>query len=212
MIAGFHEVRFPCGLTPDARGGPEWMTEIVGTRSGDEERNQRWYGAKHRWNAGYGLNTIEKIAAVRAFFNERKGRFYGFRWFDRFDCTSGATLKTPIAATDQTLGVGTGAQTAFQLIKTYGSAFAPWARKIVKPVAGTTLVAIDGVTQASGWSIDTTTGVITFVAPPAMGAVVAAGYKFDVPVRFDIDFLEIDERSVSHGAIPNIPVIELLDF
>ena len=37
-----------------------------------------------------------------------------------------------------------------------------------------------------------------------------AGYLFDVPVRFDTDRLEIDCAAFSAGAIPSLPVIEIV--
>ncbi|BDV33916.1 DUF2460 domain-containing protein [Methylocystis iwaonis] len=210
MIAAFHEVRFPCGLTLGARGGPERRTQIVDLRSGREERNQLWAGSRRKWNAGYGLNTVDKLAQVVAFFEERAGRFYGFRWQDRFDMTSGPSPKIAVTPTDQTIGVGDGATKSFQLIKTYGAAYNPFARKILKPVAGTAVVALNGVAQASGWSVDATTGIVTFAAAPAAGAIVSAGYQFDVPVRFDLDYLEMEESAILAGIVPNIPVVELL--
>jgi uncharacterized protein (TIGR02217 family) len=38
---------------------------------------------------------------------------------------------------------------------------------------------------------------------------VTAGFVFDVPVRFDTDFLEVDLSAFEAGAIPNIPLIEI---
>ena len=43
------------------------------------------------------------------------------------------------AATDQAIGVGDGEMAAFQLVKTYGDAFAPYMRAIAKPVAGSVM-------------------------------------------------------------------------
>ncbi|MGL5447074.1 MAG: DUF2460 domain-containing protein, partial [Rhabdaerophilum sp.] len=40
-------------------------------------------------------------------------------------------------------------------------------------------------------------------------ATVTAGFAFDVPVRFDTDFLEIDLSAFEAGAIPSIPLIEI---
>ncbi len=57
-------------------------------------------------------------------------------------------------------------------------------RTITKPVAGTVQVYLDGVEQPSGWSVDTTTGLVTFGVPPTLGVEVTAGFEFDVPVRF----------------------------
>lgn len=115
--------------------------------------------------------------------------------------------------TDHEIGIGDGEATAFQLIKTYGAAFAPWSREIKKPVVGSVLVAVDGVAQVDGdaYALDPASGVVTFDAEhvPAVGAVVSAGFEFDVPVRFDTDKLEINLQGFKHGAIPNIPIVEV---
>ena len=34
-------------------------------------------------------------------------------------------------------------------------------------------------------------------------------FEFDVPVRFDSDKLEVNVNGFHHGAIPNIPIIEV---
>ena len=44
---------------------------------------------------------------------------------------------------------------------------------------------------------------------PFSGAAVTAGFLFDVPVRFDTDFLEVDMSAFAAGAIPKIPVVEI---
>ena len=36
-----------------------------------------------------------------------------------------------------------------------------------------------------------------------------AGFHFDVPVRFDTDYLEIDMQAFEAGAIPKIPILEV---
>jgi uncharacterized protein (TIGR02217 family) len=38
---------------------------------------------------------------------------------------------------------------------------------------------------------------------------VRAGFAFDVPVRFDTDKLEVSLQGIRHGAIPNIPIVEI---
>jgi uncharacterized protein (TIGR02217 family) len=207
----FHDIRFPTAISFGARGGPERRTEIVALGSGREERNQRWADSKRRYEAGYGVKSLDDLYTVIAFFEERRGRFHGFRWKDVADCKSCAASSAP-AATDQVLGVG-GAGPSFQLIKTYGSTFAPWSREIAKPVAGTLLVAVDGAPQAEGiaFTCDYATGLITFDVDhlPASGAAVTSGFEFDVPVRFDTDRLEISVDGFHHGSIPSIPVAEI---
>jgi uncharacterized protein (TIGR02217 family) len=158
------------------------------------------------------VRSLDDLHAVIAFFEERRGRLYGFRWKDHADFKSCPPLAAPTAL-DQVIGTGDGTAMTFQLKKTYGSLHAPWARDIRKPVAGTVLVAVAGVVKTPGthFGVDTTTGIVTFVPAqtPATGASVTAGFEFDVPVRFDTDKLEISLSGFKAGAIPQIPVVEV---
>jgi uncharacterized protein (TIGR02217 family) len=208
----FHEIRFPTAISRGATGGPERRTDVVALGSGHEERNSRWADSRRNYNAGYGIKTLDDLHAVIAFFEERRGRLYGFRWKDHADFRSCPPSATP-AALDQPIGIGDGETAIFQLVKRYGSVHAPWSRRIAKPVAGTVLVAVDGTPVAVGTAViaNPTTGLITF-APghiPAEGAVITAGFEFDVPARFDTDKLEVSLQGFSHGAIPSIPGVEV---
>lgn len=207
----FHDVLFPTDISRGSQGGPERRTDVVVLGSGFEERNARWADSRRSYNAGYGVKSLDDLNAVIAFFEERRGRLYGFRWRDHSDDRSCAP-SAGVGPFDQTLGTGDGERTAFQLIKTYGSAYAPWARAIAKPVAGTVRVAVDGV-EAEGehFSVDVATGMVVFAAAhvPDDGAAVTAGFMFDVPVQFDTDRLEINLQGFRHGAIPQIPIVEL---
>jgi uncharacterized protein (TIGR02217 family) len=212
MPAAFHEITFPLDIALASRGGPERRTEIVTAGSGREERNARWAHARRRWNAGYGIKSLDALSAVVAFFEERRGRLYGFRWRDRLDHSSALPGAAPAPA-DQLLGLGDGTRTEFQLVKTYGSLHAPYARPIAKPVAGSVHVAVDGVEAEAGtdFDLDPATGLVAFLpghVPPA-DAPVTAGFLFDVPARFDTDFLEVDLAAFAAGEIPAIPVIEI---
>ena len=208
----FHEVRFPTAISRGAQGGPERRTDVVVLGSGREERNSRWADSRRVYNAGYGIATLDDLHEVIRFFEERRGRLYGFRWKDHADWKSCPPQGEP-GALDQGIGTGTGTTAVFQLSKTYGSSYAPWTRIITKPVAGTVKVAVAGVVRAEGthYVIDAATGLVTFLAGhlPAAGAAVTAGFAFDVPVRFDTDRLEVSLTGFGSGAIPNIPVIEV---
>ncbi len=211
-MPAFHETRFPIAVALGARGGPERRTDIVTTASGREERNARWAHARRRYDAGSAIRTLSQLEAVLAFFEERRGRLYGFRWRDRLDWKSCALAQTP-RFSDQNIGTGDGANRLFALRKLYGGAFAPYWRDIAKPVAGATCVGVAGVEKAAGvdFDVDATTGLVTFragKAPPA-GDAVTAGFEFDVPVRFDSDQLEIDFAAFDAGSIPHVPLIEI---
>jgi uncharacterized protein (TIGR02217 family) len=208
----FHEIRFPTDISRGAQGGPERRTDVVVLGSGFEERNARWADSRRAYNAGYGVKSLDDLSAVIAFFEERRGRLYGFRWRDHADAKSCGPSGTP-APLDQELGVGDGELAEFQLVKRYGSAHAPWTRVITKPVAGTVRVAVDGAEASAGthFTVDATTGIVTFQPGhvPEEGAMVTAGFAFDVPVRFDTDRLEINVQGFRHGAIPHIPIVEI---
>ncbi len=146
------------------------------------------------------------MAAVLAFFEERRGRLHGFLWRDGLDHSSGGPVPT---ALDQEIGTGDGVRTAFQLTKRYGAAFDPYLRPIRKPVAGSVLVAVGGG-EAGGWTLDETTGLVSFAVPPMAGASVTAGFLFDVPVRFDADRLDIELSSFDGAEVPSIPLVEIL--
>lgn len=211
-MAAFHEILFPLEVALGASGGPERVTEVVTTASGREERNTRQADSRRRWDAGYGVKTLTALADVVSFFEERRGRLHGFRWRDRLDHSS-APPGHDVTALDQVLATGDATRRIFPLAKTYGGFHAPYARAITKPVAGTVRVAVDGVEviEETHFSVDETRGEITFApgfAPPD-GAVVTAGFSFDVPVRFDTDFLEVNLTAFAAGEIPRIPVIEI---
>lgn len=211
MPAGFHEVRFPLDVALGATGGPEWRTDIVTLGSGAEHRNARWAQSRRRYNAGYGIKTLDALHAVLAFFEERRGRLFGFRWHDRLDGRSCPPQQAP-APGDQWLATGDGTTRTFQLVKGYGAGFAPYRRRIVKPVAGSVTVAVAGAPLPPGAvSADAATGVVTLVEAPPLGAAVSAGFMFDVPVRFDTDALDIDLAAFTAGAIPTIPLVEIID-
>lgn len=212
-INGFHEVRFPSDISLGSAGGPQRRTEIVTLGSGREQRNARWSDSRRHYNAGYGIKTLDDLCEVIAFFEQRRGRLFGFRFKDPVDYKSTAH-KQLISAVDQEVGIGDGTNTVFQLTKKYGSGEGEWLRKITKPVANTVLVSVDGIQQVEGsdYSLDPTTGKITFLSNhvPQQGAHVHAGFEFDVPVRFDTDDITVNMTSFMAGDIAAIPLVEII--
>ena len=203
----FHEVRFPDNISRGARGGPERRTQIVELASGAEERNASW-ASRRRYDVAYGIRRADDLAAVVAFFEARNGRLHGFRFKDWADFKSCLPSQTP-APTNQPISTGNGAATLFQLTKRYTSGAQSWTRAITKPVAGTVTIALNGATQASGWSVSTATGLITFTTAPAAGVAITAGFEFDVPVRFDTDALDVTLDLERLGSITSIPLLEI---
>jgi uncharacterized protein (TIGR02217 family) len=209
----FHEVRLPARLAFGSTGGVERRTEIVTLASGFERRSSPWALGRRRYLIGANLRSLADMAELTGFFEARAGQLYGFRFRDFADFASCGPGGTP-AATDQMLGVGDGARTAFQLVKRYGDpgggAGEGVERPIAKPVAGSTRVAVGGTVLADGaFTLDVTTGLLTLAVPPGAGVAVTAGFLFDTPVRFDADRLEVTLESFDAGRMAAIPLIEV---
>ncbi len=202
-VTGVDEVYFPLELGMGASGGPEFSTSIVETQSGHEYRNVNWASARRKYDASIGVRSEPDVARLLAFFEARRGRAYGFLYRDPLDRTS-AQFGDAVSALDQQIGVGDGATTRFALIKHYGDRI----RRITRPVAGTVRVSVNGAALNTGWSVSAG-GFVDFAAAPVTGAVVKAGYEFDVAVRFDEDQLSISLLTWRAGEISHVPVVEI---
>ncbi len=60
----------------------------------------------------------------------------------------------------------------------------------------------------TGWSVEEG-GVVRFEGAPEAGAVVTAGFRFDVPVRFAEDRLEVSRAGFLAGEAPSVPLVEI---
>lgn len=205
----FHDVRFPDALSIGSFGGAGFSTDIVTLSTGFEKRNVNWSQARRQYGISLAGRTPAEIAEIVAFFHARQGRGYGFRFKDPSDWHSGANMIATPAATDQQLGTGTGSLTTFALVKRYVSGAITHIRPITKPVAGTVLIALNGVNQATGWSVNTTTGIVTFTTAPANGVLVTAGFAFDVPVRFDTDTLTGTFETPLYQSFNDLSIVEV---
>uniref|UniRef100_UPI0035B00629 phage distal tail protein, Rcc01695 family n=1 Tax=Paenirhodobacter enshiensis TaxID=1105367 RepID=UPI0035B00629 len=206
----FHEIRFPANLSFGSVGGPERRTEIVTLSNGYEERNSPWAQSRHSYDAGVGLRSLDDVERLIAFFEARGGRLHGFRWKDWADYKSCPASRT-VAYDDQIIGTGDGVRTEFALAKTYASGGHSYVRAITKPVEGTVLTGIQGHARAEAvhYEVDLTTGIVRFYDPPAEGALITAGFEFDVPVRFDTEGIQVSVQSFRAGDLPQVPVVEV---
>lgn len=224
MSADFDEVQFPPQISYGAAGGPGFNTDVTTSFGGWENRNQNWSVARIKYDASTGLKDQSDLDALLAFFYARAGKARGFRFKDWGD------YQANHAAANGTQGVlsGTadGTNKVFQLKKTYTSGSLTYSRTIAKPAnlgtwetpinhsdgtPGTPVtVYIGGVKQASsGFSVDYTTGLITFVTAPLSGSVLTADFEFDVPARFDTDELKNTIEAFDTNHWDSIPIVEV---
>ncbi|TCD06842.1 TIGR02217 family protein [Erythrobacteraceae bacterium CFH 75059] len=196
-------VPYPLALGRDTSVAPEFSTTVVATASGHERRTALWADARLQFDVGPGLRSEAELATLLAFFRARHGPARGFLLRDPFDHSSHGMTGTPSPG-DQVLGTGDGRKGRFALVKHYGEQ----RRRITRPEAATVRVSVDGE-ERHDWHLEPG-GIIVFdaVAPPP-GAVVRAGFLFDVPVRFAQDRLEISGVAFAAGEAPSVPLVEV---
>lgn len=192
--------RFPDHISQGSAGGPMWSTAITTLSGGTEQRNQNWAYPKFKYDVSVGVKDLEDLYEIYAFHMAVGGAANGFRFKDFLDHSSAATFGVAATNLDQVLGTGDGVAMTYQLVKRYTKGALTLVRPIKKPVAGTVVVSVNGVAQGSGWSVDTTTGIVTFSSPPANGHVVRAGFQFDVPVRFESDEFAVSFPDSKYGS------------
>jgi len=203
-VTAFDDVSFPIEIGAEASVSPGFSTNIVTSSSGNEYRNANWQQARLRFDAGPGVRGDREVERLLTFFRARRGAAIGFRFRDPYDFSSNGMSGEPSAG-DQQIGVGDGARAGFELTKTYSGGEC---RRITRPVAGSIRVAVDGVEQAGGWSLEDL-GRIVFSVPPSPGSSITAGFLFDVPVRFADDGLEVNRATFLAGEAPSVPLIEI---
>jgi uncharacterized protein (TIGR02217 family) len=205
MIA-FEDIIFPLEIGRDASASAEFSTNIIKTLSGHERRNSAWADARSSYDVAPGIRSDSELGTLLAFFRARRGPATGFRFRDPFDNSSNGMTGTPQSA-DQMLGTGNGLKTAFALIKQYGVGASAQRRPISRPVAGSVIVAVGG-TASTAWTL-AEGGKVVFDTAPATGTIVTAGFRFDVPVRFAEDRIEVNRFSFAAGEMPSVPLIEI---
>jgi uncharacterized protein (TIGR02217 family) len=175
-VAGFIEKRFPESVAYGYESGPEYETSVTNLFNGREKRLVNRNRGKLVFNCEHGLKEMSEVQILMNFFREMRGRGYGFRMYDHIDHH----------VDTQEIDSGDGVKKVFQIVKIYGTDN-PEVRIIHKPVAGSCRVWVNGVERASGWTLDHTTGKITFDVAPPLGHSIVVDCEFDVPARFDED-------------------------
>lgn len=203
-VDAFRDVNFPIELGASAWVEPRFSTSIATGASGFEFRNVNWEQARLRFDVAPGVRSITDLQNLLSFFRSMRGNAVAFRFRDEMDYSSSGMSSEPGAA-DIQLGIGDGATTRYPLIKTYGEGEE---RRITQPIASSVRVSIGGEELGNGWTLSAL-GVIEFADPPETGAIVAAGFLFDVPVRFEDEQIRVSRKTYLAGESFSIPLIEV---
>ncbi|MHA0330407.1 DUF2460 domain-containing protein [Sphingomonas aquatilis] len=189
----YDDVLFPLALGREAEVAPAFSTAILTAAGGAEQRSAGWAEARTSYDVGPGIRSEADIATLLAFFRARMGPARAFRLRDPFDASG----------VDEVIGTGDGVVRRFELVRHYGAA----TRRIVRPVAGSVRISVDGV-ATQGFSVEAD-GVVVLDTAPAKGAVVRASFTFDVMVRFAEDRLRVARSTFLAGEAVSVPLIEV---
>lgn len=208
----FHNVLFPEDYSQGAVGGPEFRTTIVTTGSGYEQRNVDWVSARCRWDLSRLLYDESTRTGTISFFRARYGRAHSFLFKDWADYYVGMSWNLSTKTLDHgssghSFDEGDGVRTTFQLYKVYNSGGFEERRKITRP-RSPIRVYVDGTRITTGFTVNYSTGVITFSVAPALGEVIGWSGEFDVPVRFDTDQLPVEYISATAADV-SLTVVEV---
>lgn len=212
----FDEIRFPEYIAYGSTGGPKFFTTVGETRSGQEWRNANWSQARQVYQPLKEIQDAAAIAAVLDFFNARRGKWRGFRFKDWADYAT-TNLHTLMPGYSQVLPILTAITgTTYQLVKYYISGGIIYTRYIYKPVQNTVRIWVNNVEQVNPgwtypWSCNHATGLITFTTTPGSYEV-KAFFEFDVPVRFNTDYLPISFDEYNISSIQELELIETRDI
>ncbi|CAN1559372.1 Protein of unknown function DUF2460 [Sphingomonadaceae bacterium] len=205
-MQAFEDILFPVEIGREAEAIAEFSTQIVTTKSGHERRNSDWSDARMSYDVTPGVRSEDELAELIQFFRARRGSAIAFRFSDPFDDSSNGMLGQPTPL-DQPLAIGDGIRTRFSLVKSYGVGPDQQVRHITRPRPGSISVAING-SPSTNWSLGDQ-GEIIFADPPATGTVITAGFRFDVPVRFVDDRIEVNRATFGAGAMPSVMLVEV---
>jgi len=159
-----------------------WKTLISQAESGREVRVALRSLPLFEWDLPYGILRPADQATFWGFFNQCCGGWDTFLFDDKADDF----------AQGQQLGVGDGATTQFQFVRSYGGLFVE-PREDIQQSPIPPNIYLNGALQSSGYSISyLNSGLLTFTTAPASGVVITADFYFYWRVRFKEDQLAID--------------------
>lgn len=184
----FIEERFPTLVSWGMEAGPSFNTEVVKSGAGKPYAYSRWN--RPLWKAKGNTANFTKAQGDQVYsfvIAVAQGRLNAFRgkiWPD---------YQALVAA----FGTGDGVTTAFQLAKPYTFNSRTYSRPIYKPntdvpptLAGSfpQIFNNGALVSALLYTLDLTTGIVTFASAPATGRLLTWTGCYDVPVFMDEDY------------------------
>lgn len=233
----FDEVRFPENVEFGVSGGPSFFTKVIVTQGAQEQRIENWEQARHIFNSTHGVKDQTELDVLMAFYYARRGMSRGFRYRNWLDYASDMvgqwatpqpdassnTLAPDGDMTHQQIAVMTMGVSDYQTIKTYATAAGDdYVQTITKiatdnatPGPADTQAAMrvykDDVLKTVGvdYTINSATGMITYIGAFSTAEILSADYLYDVPVRFGKDVSDFVKTAYDVNEWAGISLVEV---
>ena len=188
------------GLKWDVVKAPGFSTRILTSVNGKELRSAHYTAPIYTFRLSYGFlrdNAVQnELKQLMGFFLARQGKFDNFLYPDPTDNSVSA----------QNFGTGTGAQTAYQLVRAYGGFSEP-----VMNINGAASIYVGGVlkTLTTDYTINSL-GLVTFVLAPANGAALTWTGAYYFRARFNMDMAEFGNMMANLWELKKLEMIASL--
>jgi uncharacterized protein (TIGR02217 family) len=211
-MAEFLEERLPLTVRLGASTEDDYAVEITTTAAGAEYRRLVHGLPMRRFRVKFTMAQADLTARVASLYHRVNGRYAGFRVRCLDDFSTRADGRSAPTAIDHELPrLSAG---VYQLRKRYGVGGTPSSlglpvRTIYKPVAGTVVLAKNGVTIVAGITVNAVNGQVTIAPAPLITDTITGGCEFDLPCRFDGP-LQVTSRGGEARDTAEFDLIELL--
>ncbi|MBS0370206.1 MAG: DUF2460 domain-containing protein [Proteobacteria bacterium] len=175
------------GLSLPVGRSPTFKTSVLETASGREFRSALMFYPRVKYTLRYEFlrdsSALAEFRTLCGFYNSHRGPFDSWLFDDPDDNWIGW----------QVIGIGNGATRSFQLVRALGG--------FVEPIYDTHSVPqiyVDGVLKTPGthYTINAT-GLVTFVAAPAVGATITYTGTYYWRCRFLDDHMDLERFAYS---------------
>lgn len=182
------------GLAFDVLRSPNWSTRQLTSRSGKKYLAANWSYGIYTYTLKFTVlrTNLGEFQTLLGFYNQMNGAYGWFAYTDPYDN----------AVTLQVLGTGTGSQTVFPFVRTFGGFVEP-----VLNVTSVSQVTVAGsgtssytTSQSGEFGIDT----LTMNSAPTNGQVVAATFAYSWPCHFLKDVNEFNNFALNRYGLKEL--------
>jgi uncharacterized protein (TIGR02217 family) len=197
---GFLELQLDPLVSYGTSGGPGFSTLVVSNNSRNEQRVQQQSRGYWKLALSFSDKSKTQLTTIQNHFAVVMGKTYGWRFRNWRDYQA---TNEPIAALST--------PTTMQLTKTITMGGISTVTLIRKPdmVLPITLTRDGAAFPSSGnWTLDTTTGIVTFTASQT-GHVFTWTGQYDMAARFDVDDMGGSWDDFNVFSWPSINIMEI---